>query len=328
MSKNGTGLAKCERPLSATTRHIVVALRRPHHASNTPHEASYKVGMTETAHSPVGWLPKPPGEAQHPHWSRAFADAYERTATRITGPISFAALQLLGTLARDARLLDIGAGSGAFSVPAAHAGFAVTAIDIAPGLAELLSERLRPFPRARALVMDGQALDFADRTFDAVVSIVGVSIFQDWRQGLAEQVRVLRPGGTAVLATWRTLPGGGPFVIMAEALRATFPDQPTPSPPPGFLALAEPDAMRAAFNAAGLTDVSVEEIEAVWEGPAGPAYLEELRDLHPFMGSYALLDAQARARLDAAILKAVERRAAGGRLVLKTQVTMGTGKRA
>lgn len=40
---------------------------------------------------------------------------------------------------------------------------------------------------------------------------------------------------------------------------------------------------------AGLADVKVEEIDAVWEGPAGAAYLSDLRDLHRFMGPYAIL---------------------------------------
>ena len=130
-----------------------------------------------------------------------------------------------------------------------------------------------------------------------------------------------------MLATWRTMPGGGPFVIMAEALRATFPDKPPPAPPEGFLTLADPDRMAAAMCDAGLIDVTVEEIEAVWEGPAGPAYMDELRDLHSFMGPYAALDAHARSRLDDAILAVVDRIATDNKVVLKTSVTLARGKR-
>lgn len=277
--------------------------------------------------SKSGWLPQEPGTEQHPHLSRAFANAYEQAATRITGPVSCAALDRLGPVDRGTHILDIGSGTGAFSVPAAHLGAAVTAIDIAPGMTEVLAERLLPFPRARALRMDGQQLDFDDSSFDAAVSVFGISLFPDWRMALAEQVRVLRPGGRAVLATWRRPPGGGPFVIMAEALRATFPDQAPPTPPKGFLELAAPDAMREELAAAGLKDVSVDEIEAVWEGPTGAAYLEELQGFHRFMGPYALLDADARALLDASILEAVDRSSLDGRLILKTTVTIGVGTR-
>ena len=276
----------------------------------------------------AGWLPPAADRATNPQLSRAFALAYERAASRITAPVSVAALERVAPIGRETRLLDIGAGAGALSIPAAHAGATVTAIDIAPGMVELLNDHLLPFPNANAQVMDGQALDIADASFDAAISVFGVSLFADWRRALSEQVRVLRPGGKAVLATWRTPPGGGPFVILAEALATTFPDRPAPAPPPGFLALAEPEALASAFTAAGLVDVKVEEIEAVWEGPAGAAYLDELRDFHAFVAPYALLDDEAKARLDQAILAAVERRAIGDRIVLTTTVTLAAGTRA
>ena len=263
----------------------------------------------------------------NPHLSAAFAAAYERAASRITAPVSVTALGRAAPVVRGTRLLDIGARTGALSIPAAHAGATVTAIDIVPGMVELLADRLRPFPNARAQVMDGQALDFPDASFDAAVSVFGVSLFADWRRALAEQVRVLRPGGKAVLATWRTPPGGGPFVILAEALAATFPDRSPPATPPGFLALAEPAALAAAFAELGLTHVEVEEIGAVWEGPTGPAYLEELHDFHAFVGPYALLDDRGKAALDQAILAAVDRRATGDRIVLETTVTLAWGTR-
>lgn len=274
------------------------------------------------------WLPPAAAAAPNPHMSRAFAQAYEQAASRITAPVSVAALGRITAVGSGTRLLDIGAGSGALSIPAAHAGAKVVAIDIAPGMVELLNERLLPFPNARAQVMDGQALDFADASFDAAVSIFGVSLFPDWRLALSEQVRVLKPGGEAVLATWRRPPGGGPFVILAEALATLFPDRPPPAPPPGFLALAEPEALASAFTGAGLVDVEVEEIAATWEGPAGAAYLEELRDFHAFVAPYALLDDDGKRRLDQAILAAVDRRASDDRIVLETTVTLARGTRA
>lgn len=262
----------------------------------------------------------------HPHMTLAFARAYEKTATRITAPISFAALEGLGPMSRGVRLLDIGAGAGALSVPAAHSGASVTAIDIAPGMVELLSERLAPFPDALAQVMDGQAMTF-DSEFDAAVSIVGVSMFQDWRRGLSEQVRVLRPGGRAALATWRTMPGGGPFVIMAQAMRAVFPDRLPPPAPDGFVTLSDPAKMDRALREAGLNDVRVEEIEAEWKGPAGPGYLEALRELHSFMPAYAALPADDRTRVDEAILAAVDNQTIDGTIVMKTSVVLGFGTR-
>lgn len=158
-------------------------------------------------------------------------------------PISCTALERIGQIGRGTRILDIAAGTGALSIPAAHMGASVTAIDIAPGMVELLSERLSPFPTSGAHVMDGTSLNFPDASFDAAASIVGTSLFDDWKRGLAEQVRVLRPGVRAALATWRTPPSGGPFVVMAQAMRTMFPHEPPPAPPEGFIVLAEPDRM-------------------------------------------------------------------------------------
>lgn len=269
-----------------------------------------------------------PSPAPFPHMTPEFARTYEKTASRIMAPISFAALEGLRPLGRGVRLLDVGAGTGALSIPAAHSGASVTAIDIAPGMVELLTDRLAPFPDSVARVMDGQDLTFADGEFDAVVSIAGVSIFQDWRRGLSEQVRVLRPGGTAALATWRTLPGGGPFVIMAQAMREVFPHGSPPPAPEGFVVLSDPAQMDKEMREAGLDDVKIEEIEAQWKGPAGPAYLEELRELHLFMPPYAALQPDKRAQVDEAILALVDKQAVDNEIVLKTSVVLGFGTKA
>jgi ubiquinone/menaquinone biosynthesis C-methylase UbiE len=50
-----------------------------------------------------------------------------------------------------------------------------------------------------------EAMGLADETFDAAFSMFGVSLFRDWRAGLSEMFRVVRPGGTATLGTWEYL---------------------------------------------------------------------------------------------------------------------------
>jgi demethylmenaquinone methyltransferase/2-methoxy-6-polyprenyl-1,4-benzoquinol methylase len=51
----------------------------------------------------------------------------------------------------------------------------------------------------RATAADALALPFADATFDAVVSAFVVRNLADVQRGLAEQARVLRPGGRLVV---------------------------------------------------------------------------------------------------------------------------------
>src|SRR6516165_7182483 len=152
----------------------------------------------------------PMSRANNPQMGDDFAAVYEANAHRITGPVSNTALDIVD-VGPSTRILDIAAGAGALSGPAAERGAAVLATDIAPGMVRRLLERLRPFHRCEAREMDGEALAVPDANFDAAFSIFGVILFSDWRRGLREQARVLRSGGKACVATWGKPPGGGPF---------------------------------------------------------------------------------------------------------------------
>lgn len=274
-----------------------------------------------------GWLPKDASPVENPHMTHDFARVYELTGNRITGPVAMEALRRVGHVGNGSRVLDIAAGAGALSIPAAFSGASVLAVDIAPGMVSLLSERLAPFPDAEARLMDGQALDVDDGSFDVAFSIMGVSLFADWRSGLHELARVVRPGGTACVATWHRPPGGGPFVIMAEALRAVFPDRPPPPPQEGFMALSDPARLIAELQSAGFVDVKVEEIQAIWRGPAGGSYLDELHDLHRYMAPYAALDDQDRRKVDEAILRVVDEVAEADRIQIVSPVLLAFATR-
>lgn len=73
---------------------------------------------------------------------------------------------------------------------------------------------------------DAQAMPFADASFDAVVSVVGVMFAADQEAAAAEMLRVCAPGGTIALANW-TPEGfiGGLFRTIGAHL---------PPPPPGL----------------------------------------------------------------------------------------------
>lgn len=262
-----------------------------------------------------------------PHSTYEFACIYEKTSNRVTGQIAATALDRISNIYWGTRILDIAAGAGALSLPAALAGASVLAIDSAPGMVKLLSERLAPFPACRARQMDGQALSLDDKSFDATFSLLGVSLFPDWQRGLSEQARVTRTGGMVCVATLRKPPAGGPFLVMAEALRSVFPDMTPSVPPKGLMALSHPDRLGAAFREAGLVGVRVEEFDIVWEGPAGQAYLDELGELHRYMEVYAGLGEADQRRVDEAVLTVVERIKTENRVVLRSPVLLAVGTR-
>jgi len=105
-----------------------------------------------------------------------FAAVYEATAHRTTGPVSNTALVLVG-VGPGTRILDIAAGAGALSGPAAERGPTVLAIDIAPGMVRRLAERLRPFRRCEARQMNGEALTVSGRKLRCC-------IFDLWRNAV------------------------------------------------------------------------------------------------------------------------------------------------
>ena len=72
------------------------------------------------------------------------------------------------------------------------------ATDFSPGMVACVAAA--GLPNVETRVMDGQALDLPDASFDAAFSIFGVIMFPDWRKGLAEMRRVTRPGGYGVVA--------------------------------------------------------------------------------------------------------------------------------
>jgi len=124
------------------------------------------------------------------------------------------------------RVLDVAAGTGNASLPAAAARAEVTASDLTPELFEA--------GRARAATAgvelewaeaDAESLPFDDASFDVVMSSIGVMFAPHHQAAADEMVRVCRPGGKVGLLSW-TPEGmiGGLFKTMGGFM---------PAPPPG-----------------------------------------------------------------------------------------------
>jgi ubiquinone/menaquinone biosynthesis C-methylase UbiE len=101
------------------------------------------------------------------------------------------------------RVLDVAAGSGNISLPAARAGAQVVSTDLTP---ELL-DRSRIRAAELDLTLDWQqanahALPFDDCEFDTVISAIGVMFAPDQQRAADELVRVCRPSGTIGVISW------------------------------------------------------------------------------------------------------------------------------
>jgi SAM-dependent methyltransferase len=95
------------------------------------------------------------------------------------------------------RILEVGCGWGELAAwLARETGAEVVATDLSPRMVELARER-----GVQAELADVQELPFADASFDVVVAAWMLYHVPDLNRGIAEFVRVLRPGGRLVAAT-------------------------------------------------------------------------------------------------------------------------------
>ena len=103
------------------------------------------------------------------------------------------------------RILDIGTGPGFFPVILAEAGYHVDAVDYTEGMLEKAKENAGELCRnIRFQRMDAQKLEFADNTFDVVISRNLTWNLEYPEQALEEWERVLAPGGRMIYfdANW------------------------------------------------------------------------------------------------------------------------------
>jgi ubiquinone/menaquinone biosynthesis C-methylase UbiE len=227
------------------------------------------------------------------------------------------------------RLLDVAAGSGALSIPAARIGAHVVATDHAPAMIERLNRRARAegLSTLCGRVMDGYALDLNDDTFDVAVSVNGVSQFPDMARGLAELVRVTRPGGRVVVVAPGPIETLEFIVFVISALHAAVPGV-TPTDPPALpFQAADPEVLRERLANAGLRDVRIDTTS--WEMAFDSAvHLWNVFTADNPMGAQLaarLSDAQ-RAEVIQVLDGMLRERSAGARgAVLRSVLNIGTG---
>lgn len=194
------------------------------------------------------------------HWDVA-AQHYEQTAHPFTSRYADVALARVA-LGAGSRILDVAAGTGALALLAARTGARVLATDFSPAMVARIAAA--GLPNVEARVMDGQALDLPDATFDAVFSIFGVIMFPDWRKGLAEMARVTRPGGHGVVTTWQDS-GAATFLLLGNIRRKLFPELGSMTMPEAVKALNDPRDFARELILAGYRHPRIEHVTHAYE---------------------------------------------------------------
>ena len=114
------------------------------------------------------------------------ADIYDETRAYADGVADLMSEALEREVSKEARLLEVGIGTGRTAHPLVERGFDITGIDIS----------MRMLSRARAkglkdlIIADVTTLPFSDLAFDHVLSVHVTHLISDWPRALAEIGRV------------------------------------------------------------------------------------------------------------------------------------------
>jgi len=177
------------------------------------------------------------------------------------------------------RVLDLACGSGHPALNIAllvQPGGSVVATDLVQEMVEVTRRRAREasLENIEARVMDLEAIDFPDESFDAVTCRFGVMFCPRPLRAVSEVRRVLRPGAWGAFSVWDTPDKSPGQTVVGEALRRFGrPQPPVDYDAPGVYQLAPPGKLDALLREAGFgevhlesltIDVEYESVEALW----------------------------------------------------------------
>jgi SAM-dependent methyltransferase len=152
-------------------------------------------------------------------WIRVQGEAGDWSRLRVLDPAMLGRIE-----GRDfANALDVGCGEGRFCRLMRSRGIEAIGIDPTAKLVETARQR---DPAGRYELGGAEALPFADDSFDLVVSYLSLIDIPDFRAAIAGMARVLRPGGTLLIANMASFVSAGPaggWVRNPDGTRAYYP---------------------------------------------------------------------------------------------------------
>lgn len=207
-------------------------------------------------------------ETTRQQWQEA-AEAWRRWGPQLEAWLGEATDLMLDLAEIDngARVLDVAAGAGGQTLKAARRvgpSGAVLATDISSNIVALAEQEARTagLGNIATRVMDGENLDIADASFDAVISRVGLIYFPDQNRALRESRRVLRDGGRISAIVYSTPQKNAFFSIPVSIIRRIAGLQPPAPGLPGPFSLGGPGVLEAAYKTAGFKAVTVRAVNA------------------------------------------------------------------
>jgi SAM-dependent methyltransferase len=198
-------------------------------------------------------------EQERSGWAdKTIVDAYFATFDPITGQ---AAQELVARVSTAGKaVLDLCCGQGTLTAMLCESDAQVTAVDFS---AEMLDLAAQKAPGADLQRADAAALPCDDGSFDVVLCNFGMMHLPDQPKALSEIIRVLRPGGRFLMATWATPETSAACATVLGAIRAHADLSNAPQQPDLFT-FARADDANALFAAAGLRMDAHETVTPAW----------------------------------------------------------------
>jgi ubiquinone/menaquinone biosynthesis C-methylase UbiE len=237
-------------------------------------------------------------------WDKAHAH-YERFWARQLEPAQQKLLEM-AALQPGERVLDTACGTGLVTLPAAEAvgeTGSVVGTDISEKMVEAARAEAeqRGATHARFERMEAEALSFPDGSFDVALSSLGLMYVPDPVRALREMLRVLRPGGRGVSATWGARARCG-WAEIFPIVDARVQSEVCPL----FFQLGTGDSQAAAFTRAGFSEVRSERINTLLHYPSAEDALGAAFVGGPVALAYSRFDEKTREEAHAEYLASIE----------------------
>lgn len=158
------------------------------------------------------------------------------------------------------RVLDVAAGPGTLACRVANMVSHVCALDFSAEMLARCRTRLRELAIENVILEqgDGQALPYADCSFDVGFSMFGLMFFPNRSLGFSELFRVLVAGGTAWVTSWAPIDQSPLMLARVAAQIAADPN--TVPPHQNLMTLENPERFRQEMQEAGFIDVTIEPV--------------------------------------------------------------------
>lgn len=197
-------------------------------------------------------------------------------------------------------LLDVATGPGYVAAAARELGARVLGLDFSE---EMIAQARRTFPTLAVDLGDAENLPYEHGSFDIVTCAFGMLHFPWPGRATAEVWRVLRPRGRFLFTVWCESRRSRLFAAIAEVVQR-FSDPSVARLPtgPGAFMLSDPMVSVAVMEAAGFSDVRVEEVPCYFDLTTREEMREFLHKCAPrALPIYEAQSAEVRARIDSAL---------------------------